>query len=182
MLNQTIRLRPAIKRQICNGYSLIELIITIVLSSFAIIIFFGLFSQNQIKSISPVFQIRAAELSQAYLEEISLKRFDENSPVGNQSPCDQSGQPSCSILLGADAGESRSNFDDVDDFDGLVESPPLNALGLAKSEFSGFRVSINVSYAGTDLGFSNRSLKKIQVVILSPEGDEMTFATYRGNF
>ena len=66
-----------------GGYSLIEPVITITLTSIVMTIFFTVFSQNQVKSVSPVMQIKALELGQAYLEEISLKRYDENSPADN---------------------------------------------------------------------------------------------------
>ena len=69
------------------AYSLIELIITMVVSSVAMVIFYNVFSQSQVNSVSPIMQVKALELGQAYLEEISLKRFDENSPAGNHLRC-----------------------------------------------------------------------------------------------
>ena len=65
-----------------QGYSLIELIVTIVVTSIVMIIFYSIFAPNQKNSVSSVIQTKAAELGQAYLEEITLKRFDENSPAG----------------------------------------------------------------------------------------------------
>jgi len=165
-----------------NGFTLVELIITVVLTGVVITMFSSLYVSIQIKSVSPVFQIKAAELAQAYLEEISLKRFDENSPIGNQLRCDQASQPICSNVLGAEAGESRANFDDVDDYNNLTESPPKDALGNTRSGFSNYSSNISVSYAGTDQGFSMRNIKKIQVTVISPENDQFIFSVYKGNF
>jgi len=165
-----------------SGFTLVELVITIVLTGIVILMFFGVYTSAQLKSVSPVFQVKSAELAQGILEEISLKRFDENSPLGNSLRCDQPSQPICSNTLGIDVGESRSSFDDVDDYNGLIESPPKDALGNIKSEFTNFNLNVEVIYAGTDHGFSQRELKKIQVTVVSPENDQFVFSVYKGNF
>jgi len=165
-----------------SAFTLVELVITIVLTGIAVVMFSGIYASTQLKSISPVFQVKAAELAQSYLEEISLRRFDENSPIGNQLRCDQATQPPCSNTLGSDTGEIRINFDDVDDYNNLNESPPKDALGNNRSGFNNFSLSVSVSYAGTDHGFSQRDLKKIIVTITSPENDQFVFSVYKGNF
>jgi MSHA pilin protein MshD len=173
------------------GYSLIELIITITLTSLVMVMFYTVFSQNQRQSVSPVMQVKAAELAQAYLEEISLKRFDEQSPVGNVNRCDSPSGSPCSNNLISD-GEARANYDDVDDYNGSAatgstDSPPLDALGNIRPGFNNFQVSVLVTYAGNDFsgdvpGISNRDLKKIQITVTTPESDQLVFSHYRGNF
>jgi len=165
-----------------KGFTLVELIITIILTGLAMVMFSGIYASTQLKSISPVTQVKAAELAQSYLEEISLRRFDENSPIGNRLRCDQVSQPTCSNTLGSEVSELRVNFDDVDDYNNLNESPPKDTLGNVRSGFNGFSTSISVSYAGSDQGFSTRDLKKIQVTITSPENDLFVFSMYKGNF
>jgi MSHA pilin protein MshD len=163
------------------GYSLVELIITILLSSIALIIFFNFFASNQKKSVAPVFQIKATKLAQAYLEEIQLKRYDENSPAGNSLRCNSPTASACSTTLTSD-GESRSGFDDVDDYNGLNDSPPQDVLGNNRADFNRFSVSVAVSYAGTDLGLALQDMKRIQVTVTAPDNSQYVFSQYKGNF
>ncbi len=164
-----------------RGFTLVELIITIILSGIAMVMFAGIYASTQVNSVSPIMQVKAAELAQAYLEEISLKRFDEQSPVGNQYRCDENPAIPCSNTLASD-GETRDRFDDVDDYNNLNELPPRDALGNIRNGFNGFSASVVVSYAGTDQGFGARDLKRIEVTITSPEDDLFVFSLYKGNF
>jgi len=165
-----------------NGYSLIELIITIVVTSIVMIIFYSIFAKNQLRSVTPVMQVKAAELGQAYLEEISLKRFDENSPIGNSVPCNQTASLLCGPIATEEGLANRSLFDDVDDYDGISDSPPVDALGNVRPGFSSFTVNVAVSYAGADFALSAQDLKLIEVTVISPEGDNFIFSQYKGNF
>lgn len=165
-----------------HGYSLIELILTIVLTAIVMTIFYNLFAFNQARSVSPVMQMRASELGQAYLEEIGLKRFDENSPIGNQLRCDQLGTQACNGIQNEEGISNRRLFDDVDDYNGLAERPPIDALGNTRLGYNNFTVEVSVVYAGDDFGFVNNSLKKIEVRVTSPEGDSFVFSQYKGNF
>lgn len=164
-----------------QGYSLIELVITIVLTSIAMVVFFNIFVNNQKKSVTPVFQIKAAELGQAYLEEILLKAYDENSPVGNGLRCNSPTAMSCSATLGSDS-ETRTSFDDVDDYNGLSETPPQDSLGNVRSDFNRFSVNVTVSYAGSDLGLTAQAMKRVQVTVQAPDNSQYVFSQYKGNF
>jgi len=172
---------PRFNSKTNQGFTLVELIITVVLSGIAVVMFAGIYTSTQVRSVSPVMQVKAAELAQAYLEEISLKRFDEQSPVGNQFRCDEDPAIACSGTL-INEGESRALFDDVDDYNGLNESPPRDALNNIRNGFNGFEVNVSVNYAGGDQGFSARDLKRIEVAVTSPEGDLFVFSVYKGNF
>ncbi len=165
-----------------SGFTLVELVITIIITSIAMVMFAGIYTSTQVNSVSPVIQVKAAELAQAYLEEISLKRFDENSPIGNQFGCDQASQPICSNTLASEPGETRAIFDDVDDYNNLNESPPRDALGNIRNGFDNFSANVSVSYAGADQGFTARDLKRIQITVTSPDNGQFVFSVYKGNF
>ncbi len=167
--------------RINRGYSLIELVITIALSSIVIVLFYSYMSQQQLRSVSPVIQVKAAQLAQAYLEEISLKRFDENSPAGNAQRCNSPAAPACSGALGAE-GESRAFYDDIDDYNGLADSPPRDALDNVRTGFTGFSVSASVTYAGGDFGFAAQDIKRVELTVTTPEGSPFVFSQYKGNF
>ncbi|NQD37291.1 type II secretion system protein [Permianibacter sp. IMCC34836] len=169
-----------------TGFSLIELIVTIVVTAIALTALgVGLLTASR-NSADPIVSMRAATLAQAYLDEILSKRFDENNASGGVTRCGETGQPACTVTLGAEAGETRANYDDVDDYHGLNESPPINALGTAQSNYDGFRVQISVGYAGSDFnagfGLLQPALKKITVTVTAPIGGSFVFAAYRGNF
>ena len=170
-----------LQRQKVSGYSLIELIITIVVTSIVMVIFYSVFAPNQKNSVSPVIQVKASELGQAYLEEIMLKRFDENSPIGNGIPCNRD------VLLqpcGAISTEelNRALFDDVDDYHLLNDIPAKDALGNNRVGFSNFEVDVFVNYAGGDFGFAAQDLKKVTVTVTTPLGGTFVFSQYKGNF
>jgi len=162
------------------GYSLIELIITIVVTSIVIIIFYSIFAPNQRNSVSPVIQVKAAQLGQAYLEEIMHKRFDENSPIGNAVRCNQDPSLLCGAITTEEA--NRRLFDDVDDYNGLSDKPAKDALGNDRVGFANFEVNVFVDYAGGDFGLSAQDLKMVRVTVTTPLGETFVFSQYKGNF
>ncbi|HEX4909838.1 MAG TPA: prepilin-type N-terminal cleavage/methylation domain-containing protein [Permianibacter sp.] len=168
-----------------RGFSLIELIVTIVVTAIALTALgVGLLAANQ-ASVDPVVSMRAAALGQAYLEEILSKRFDENNGLGGVTRCGETGQPACASSLGPDSGESRQTFDDVDDYHGLDETPPQNALGETESRYDGFRVQVAVVYGGSDFsawGLTAADSKRITVTVTAPIGGQFVFSAHRGNF
>jgi MSHA pilin protein MshD len=164
------------------GYSLIELIVTIVVTSIVIIIFYSIFAPNQKNSVSAVMQTKAAELGQSYLEEISLKRFDENSPIGNGNRCNQTAALLCGAIGAEEGVGNRALFNDVDDYHGLDDQPAQDALGNNRVGFNGFRVTVSVTYAGGDFGLAVQDLKRITVTVFTPEGNSLVFSRYKGNF
>ncbi|WP_246128504.1 type IV pilus modification PilV family protein [Pleionea sediminis] len=164
-----------------SGFTLIEIVIAIVVFAVALTVLVVAFNPSTSATSDPVLQARAAELGQAYLEEIRGKRFDENNGIGSQIRCGDGVAPACSTTLGPES-ESRENYDDVDDYNGLTESP-TDALGNQKTNYSAsYSVSITVSYAGTELGLSNQNAKRIDVTVNAPNNAIYFFSTYRTNF
>lgn len=168
--------------------SLIELVVTIVIMAIVLTGIAVLFFDTVKKTPEPVIDIRAAELGQAYLDEILTKRYDENSGQGGTPRCNSTdpGSKACSTTLGPDPGETRATYDDVDDYNGLNESPPKDALGNTRTGYANYRVQVSVVYAGTGadgLGLaSNQDAKLITVTVTSPLGTKMVFSAYRVNY
>ena len=168
-----------------KGFSLIELIVTIVVTAIALTALgVGLLTASK-NSVDPIVSMRAATLAQAYLDEILSKRFDEANGSGGVTRCGEIGQSACSAV-GVDAGETRATFDDVDDYNGLDETPPRDAFDVAASNYDGFRIQVGVGFAGADFtsgfGTNANALKKITVTVTAPIGGSFIFAAYRGNF
>ena len=171
------------------GFTLIELVVFIVVV--AVGISGTVLAINQSVALAPrtMEQTRAMEIAQAYLDEIATKRYDQRSGQGGLPTCDSpnpgaSTNP-CSNTLGPEGGESRATFNDVDDYHGVNDSPPLDASGavFADPHYTDFRVQIDVSYAGSEVGLgNNRFAKRISVVITSPFGQSIPVTVYRSNF
>ncbi|BBB31507.1 type IV pilus modification PilV family protein [Neptunomonas japonica] len=162
-----------------SGFSLVETILTIVIISISLVVLVSAWGQSARQSADPFWHAKAAYLGQAYIEEILTKRYDENTPVGGQPACSSS---TCSTTLGAEAGETRALFDDVDDYNGLNETPSQNALGVVRPEYNNYQVEVNISYAGGDLGVSATTMKRINVTVTPPGESPQQFVVYRGNY
>ncbi len=178
-----------------GGFSLVEMVVTLVVMA---VVFAGValvFYNTVRRSPEPVLNMRAAALGQAYLDEILTKRYDENSGQGGIPRCNSTdpGSQPCSASLGPDVSptnapalESRAEYDDVDDYNGLDESPPIDALGNVRTGYTNYRVRVTVVYAGTGangLGLANvQDAKLVTVTVTSPLGDNMVFSGYRVNY
>ncbi|WP_036552075.1 type IV pilus modification PilV family protein [Neptunomonas japonica] len=162
-----------------SGFSLVETILTIVIISISLVVLVSAWGQAARQSADPFWHAKAAYLGQAYIEEILTKRYDENTPVGGQPACSST---TCSTTLGAETGETRALFDDVDDYNGLNETPSENALGDVRPEYNNYQVEVSISYAGGELGVSATTMKRINVTVTPPGESPQQFVVYRGNY
>ena len=164
-----------------SGFTLVELIVTIVVAGILFTLLASVLGPQTVRATDPLFSLRAAELGQAYLEEILGKRYNENSPPGNVPRCGETGAPACAGN-GLDAGETlgnRTSLDDVDDYNGFTDSPPKDASGATRPVYAGFSVSVSVVNAGGDLGLAAADAKRISVTVTDPRGASYVFAAYR---
>src|SRR5690554_7972709 len=110
-----------------GGFTLIEIVVGIVTLGIALALLTVLLFPQAKRSAEPLLQMRAAELGIALMNEITSKSFDENSDhSGGAVRCNETGAPTCSVTLGPE-GETRDNYNDVDDYHGL--SNMTNSLG-----------------------------------------------------
>lgn len=170
-----------------SGFTLIETVIVIVFISIAMVGVLNAYTHAMHNSATPMQQIRAIELAQAYMEEILTKRFDETSGQGGLPRCGSSdaGSQPCTVAgsFGADTGETRNLFDDVDDFHGINELPPVDSLGNTRTGYDNYRAQITISYAGSELSsINNNDAKRINIIITTASGDSFDFSAYRVNF
>jgi len=168
-----------------RGLTLIELVITIVVLGIALSALVSALTTGIGRSAQPMWEGKALELTQAYLDEILAKKFDDQTPLGGgqvlvaASPCTASNE-----------GQARLLFDDVDDYHGVTDAPPvLTDTGVDMSRYANYQVDITVACAGTQLGSSNASLltdntlaKRITVSVSVPSGEVRNVSVYKGNF
>ncbi|MCJ8295372.1 MAG: prepilin-type N-terminal cleavage/methylation domain-containing protein [Colwellia sp.] len=178
-----------------SGFTLIEIIIGIVVLSISLSIVSTLIAPAEQKSADQIHQVKAAELGQSFLNDISSRAFDENSDMaGGLVRCGEPlGSNACTDdnKLGPEDGNGgrdnngetrRGLFNDVDDFHNYSEKFTSNDEALAGG-YNNFTIEIKVIYDGLSLGLSsNDSAKKITVSVTTPLGTEIKFATHKANF
>ncbi len=155
-----------------RGLTLVELVISIVVLSIALYTSLQAFSFFAGRSANALNQTRALDLAQLYLDEILAKAFDDASGPGGVPP-----YSGCRIT---NDGESRAQFDDVDDYHNLNEQPALADQSLA-ALYAGFTVQVRV-VCDDSVGVNTNGTKRIELDIVSPQGEVSRFAAYRGNF
>jgi MSHA pilin protein MshD len=181
------------------GFTLIELIIGIVVLSISLSIISTLIVPAEQKSADQIHLVKAAELGQSFLNDISARAFDENSDMaggrdrcgdtdGNGvvlSPCTDASKlgPEDGNDGRLDKGETtRSLFNDVDDFNEYSKLFNTNDGDLHAS-YANFKIDVQVIYDGLSLNLPNDiNAKRITVTITTPLGTEIKFATHKANF
>lgn len=189
-----------------SGFTLVELVIGIVVFSIAMTMIVAVIMPQAKRGIDPLWQARAITLAESLLNEVNAKAFDENSiTLNGRQACNVTGN-SCteSANLGSDGSEERSNFDDIDDFNGLsfsaaqISNSTNNTFSSTTDElFSGFEATIEVFYDANFDGINDDDLnndgsldsgmlvadqKLIKIVVFTPDGEAIPFAAYRTNF
>ncbi|PIE44078.1 MAG: MSHA biogenesis protein MshD [Gammaproteobacteria bacterium] len=180
-----------------SGVTLVELVITIVILSIALVAVVSVYSKAIGQSADPVIYAKSVEIGQAYMDEILTKRFDETSPVGGV-PATPVGSLTPVANLGPDAAEtSRNLYDDVDDYDFAADgTPEFSTLALVTGGGSGqyvnYSIEVRVAYvnlasgsgelSGLGLSAANSSVKRIDLIVSNPLGTPVTFTAYKGNY
>ena len=103
-----------------GGMTLIELVVAIVVISVALTGVLLAFNQTIRHSADPMITEQALAIAQSYLEEILLQPFSQ--PPNTTAPCSAG-------ALGPGPGETRATYDEVGDYNGLVDSPPRDQFG-----------------------------------------------------
>ena len=138
-MNRDKPLMTAAKRNIPKGFTLIELVMTIVILGTLSLILIPFF-QSIARSPDPVIRQRGIALGQALMDEILSKKWDHNTPVGGGPICTGKSllvrvqavnieadcgeavwQATVPGSLGPETGEGRTTYDDVDDYHNLSE-------------------------------------------------------------
>ncbi len=182
-----------------GGFSLMEILITIVILGFLSLILIPFYTSIT-HSPDPVIREKGIALGQALMDEILSKKWDENTPFGG-GPLNTDLESSRGVIaatpiasLGLDAGEligtDRSNWDDVDDYNGLFESPgtpvPLTDQSNNLIPVSGYTRQVQAGYISSTIdpidrtttfqgpGLNTTDTKLIKVTITMPNQETFT--------
>jgi len=193
-----------------SGLTLVELVVTIVILSIALVTVVVFLNRGLGRSSDALLELRTATLAKAYMDEILAKRFDEKTRSNGVPPCRAPDGPGgvpanreCTVegSFGPDGSESRDSFDDVDDYVDIDEgtgglNPVLeDATGNPRTGYDGYRVVVDVRYIDVgpaeeeeDLGQNNElddeyDAKLITITVthaLLPT--PFVYAAYKSNF
>jgi MSHA pilin protein MshD len=177
------------QQKIQSGFTLIEVIVGIVVLSISFSVLTTLIYPLANQSAEQVHQIRAAELGQSMINEILGRAFDDNSDMaGGHTRCGEG--ISCSTTMGAEPGESRASYDDVDDYHmDEFSSTILNSQGSdISTEYVGFEIKVEVKNdanfdgSGISVNSSTSTAKLITITVRTPQDFDFVFAVYKVNF
>ncbi len=171
---------PTFKK--AKGFSLIEIVITIVLVGTMMGGLSVIFAKNVESSYRPYLRQRALAVANAFMEEISRKRWDEVTPIGGG--CVNTGV-SCgtgTLAPGMNTEEAaRADYDDVDDYNAIInQTPPEDSAGAAMPGYSGFSVTVSVTQPAWN-GVPAADVKLITVSVTSNSNETIILQSYRLN-
>ena len=136
-----------------RGVTLVELLVSIVIVSIAASGVLGVLSMTTAASADPMIRHQAAAIAEAYLEEILLK------PVADPD--------------GADGEAARADFDDLDDYDGLVDVGARDQLGSPIAALGAYNVGVSVAPSSGLPGIPAADALRVDVVVT--RGSEINF-------
>ena len=145
-----------------SGATLIELVIAIVIISISVSAILMALSTSLAQSADPMVRHQAVSIAEAYLEEIALKPFADPD--------------------GVDGEASRDLFDDVDDYNGLVDVGARDQFNVALADLDDYTVTVAVTASGALPSIASTDLFLISVTITHAAQIDFTISTYRADF
>ena len=182
------------------GFTLIELVMTILILGSVSLILIPFFNSIT-HSSDPIIRQRAVALGQAMMDEISGKRWDENTPIGGGPIVSGESTVGMSrggtLLTGSDpvtaiATEegSRTSYDDLDDYNGLSETNTFSDQLGGTFTYTGYSRTVSVNYIASDSSPIDKNTpaaagstdsKRIIVTVTTPLQEIFTFVVVRCN-
>jgi MSHA pilin protein MshD len=145
-----------------SGTTLIELVIAIVIISIAASTILMVFTTTVGSSADPMIRHQAVAIAEAYLEEIALRSFADPD--------------------GVDGEASRDLYDDVDDYNGLVDAGARDQFNAALTGLEDYTVTVAVTASSALPSIASTDLFLISVTITHAANIDFTISAYRANF
>ena len=141
-----------------TGATLIELILSIVIISTAFAGILGLVNLTVLHSADPLVQHQAIAIAESYLEEITaLPVVDPN---------------------GTNTGETRVNFDNIDDYDGLNDVGARDQDNNVITNLGNYTVDVNIA----DQVISGVTMKAVTVSVSLSSVATINITGYRATY
>ncbi|HZF31371.1 MAG TPA: prepilin-type N-terminal cleavage/methylation domain-containing protein [Gammaproteobacteria bacterium] len=142
-----------------RGVTLIELVISIVIIAIAASAILGLLARTTASSADAMVLAQAVSVAEAYVEEISLKPFADPDGVTGES--------------------ARSAYDDVGDYNGLVDVGARDQFGAAIPALAGYTVAVTVTPSTALPGVPSTAADLVSVRVTFTPGVNFTLSTYK---
>jgi MSHA pilin protein MshD len=141
------------------GMTLVEVVTSIVVIAIAVSAVLGVLTSNVQRSADALVQSQAISIAAAYLEEISLKAFADPD--------------------GIDGEAARIDFDDVDDYDGLLDIGAVDQFGNPMAGLGGYTVAVAVNPSGALPSVAAADALRIDVRVQFAPYVDYTLSAYR---
>lgn len=148
-----------------SGFTLVELMFFLVVVAIGLGGLLKVFNDAVLHSVDPVLRVKAVEKTQALLDEILARKFDENTPTGGYPPCNSAGASACAGI------NSDSGYDDVGDYNGYSDSSD-----------TGLTTSVVVLNAGIEIGVTNTDARRITITTIMSDGSKVVLSAYKLNY
>jgi MSHA pilin protein MshD len=139
------------------GFTLLEIITTVVVIAIAATALMSVFSSIIRTSADPVFQHQALAIAEAYMEEILLKDF----AIGPET--------------------TRASFDDVRDYNGLNDVGARDQGNNPIAGLTDYTISVTVVNDGLN-GIAAMNSLRIDIVVSRALIDDILLSGYRTNY
>ena len=142
-----------------RGFTLFEIIVTVVVIAIAATALMSVFSSTVATSADPVLEHQAIAIAEAYMEEILLKDFDLTGPPA----------------------PPRAEYNDVRDYNSLPDSVVRDQFGVAIPALSDYNISVSVVADGLN-GIAAIDSLRIDITISHASIDDVLLSGYRTNY
>jgi MSHA pilin protein MshD len=150
------------RRRPQRGVTLIELVVAITIVAIAAVAVLGALASITTRGANTMVRQQAVAIADAYLEEILLQ------PVTPPS--------------GAATPTSRANFNDVDEYNGLLDVGARDQFGNALATLSNYTVSVAVVPTAALPNITAANARRIDVSVTDPTGLTVVLSGYRANY
>lgn len=142
-----------------RGVTLIELVISIVVVAVAVSAVLGVLSRTAGNSADAMIVAQAVAIAESYLEEITLKSFDDPD--------------------GVDGEANRADFDDLDDYAALVDVGARDQFDNPIAGLDGYTVSVSIAASGALTGVAAADAARVDVHVSHPPLVSLSLTGYR---
>jgi MSHA pilin protein MshD len=149
-----------------SGFTFIEVIVTIIVLAIASTSILSVFTSTVGTSGDPMLQQQAISIAEAYMEEISLKDFSD--PEGSE-------------LGTSELGELRATFDDIQDYNSLLDTVVRDQNDTVIQAFDGFTVTVAVTGSALN-GIPAADSMRIDVTVSHAVIGSVAISGYRTNY
>jgi MSHA pilin protein MshD len=140
-----------------RGFTLFEIIVTVVVIALAATALMSVFSSTVATSADPLLEHQATAVAEAYMEEILLKDFTPG------------------------PGNTRPTYDDVLDYNGLPDTVVRDQFGVAIGALSDYSISVSVVADGLN-GIAAIDSLRIDITVSHALIDNVLLSGYRTNY